>query len=533
MVKPWFKQPLSFLDLALACLIICLITWHPFYLHQQINLFELGLYLPGIQAVLDGQIPYKDFFYLRAPLDLYVPALLMKMFGINAAVLCAYFYAGTVITLCVAALIAWEIIPTRLLFYSLIPVLVTRTFPRVVFTYWGGMRYAWGLLAVWCMIRFLKVKHRGWLLASALLTVIAGLTSIEIGVSLAIALSAVLILADRRGMTAYWLIVFAVLLPFNYFFATHGAWGDYMNSQMVVVKEMTKTFPQTEVVPSSVAQVLHALVIPTDKNFRQMTPVYAYIFFIAYLIWRWRKSKIDVMDLAAIALAVYGFMVYVTGFRNLWANVFEMSLQPQKIILFYLLARIIDYSRQRWRQAAGIALALIVISSLVYSIDRANKRFLFFRKDPLKGQSTQALEISRLKGFVVPKQQAEDILQLRSFVDTHVLAGEPMLMYPEMGAMHFILERPWVGKFPTATLAWFSRDWFDQWMKSLGDHPPRYAVRLKQMPDYFDKCHFKVEANRRYFKETMDFIEKHYDKVLETGSYWIMELKSEYQKAGL
>ena len=161
-------------------------------MRQELNLFEWGLYLPGIDAVSQGQVPFRDFFHLRGPFELYVPALFMKIFGFRADVLAAYFYFGTVLTILVAVLIAYELIQQRFLLYSFVLILVTRTFPRVVFTCWGGMRYAWGLLAVWCLIRFFKSHRLGWLVAGGCLSAIGLLTSIEIGVIVWIAFMAVM-----------------------------------------------------------------------------------------------------------------------------------------------------------------------------------------------------------------------------------------------------------------------------------------------------------------------------------------------------
>ena len=119
----------------------------------------------------------------------------------------------------------------------------------------------------------------------------------------------------------------------------------------------------------------------------------------------------DWVDKGAAALAVYGLVVYVTGFRSLWAAVFEMSLQPQKIILFYLLSRLAEYLILRRQKMAYAVIAAVILSSLVYSVSRFNKRFLFFRKDPWKGQVRQRMALPRLKGMVIPQTQADDITQ--------------------------------------------------------------------------------------------------------------------------
>src|SRR5271170_3708058 len=77
------------LDLLLLSVFAVFITFNPYFLNREIDIFELGLYLPGINALFHGAVPYRDFFHLRGPLDLYIPALLMKMTKPHIAVLCA------------------------------------------------------------------------------------------------------------------------------------------------------------------------------------------------------------------------------------------------------------------------------------------------------------------------------------------------------------------------------------------------------------------------------------------------------------
>src|SRR3990167_7967176 len=119
------------IDLFFLAAFAIFITLQPYFLYGELNYFELGIYLPNINALLDGQIPYRDFFHLRGPLELYVPAFFMHIFGENAAVLAAYFYVGTVVTLLIGIWIAKDLYRTRLVLYLMVPVFVGRTFPRV------------------------------------------------------------------------------------------------------------------------------------------------------------------------------------------------------------------------------------------------------------------------------------------------------------------------------------------------------------------------------------------------------------------
>src|SRR5262245_45403024 len=97
-------------DVLILGVFVILVTIFPYYLTGEINIFETGLYLPGINAILHGQVPYRDFFHLRGAFELYLPALVMKIFGENFAVLATYFYVGTVLTILVCVLIGREIL---------------------------------------------------------------------------------------------------------------------------------------------------------------------------------------------------------------------------------------------------------------------------------------------------------------------------------------------------------------------------------------------------------------------------------------
>jgi len=165
-IKVKLNAPPNYWDVFILTIFTALITWHPHFAHGKINIFEVGLYLPGIQAILNGEIPYRDFFHLRGPFELYMPAILMNIFGVHLKVLFSYFYFGNVLCLMLCVLIAKEILKTRFILYLMTFILIGRTFPRVVFTFWGGMRYAFGLLAIWFVIKFFKGNKLRWMLCA-------------------------------------------------------------------------------------------------------------------------------------------------------------------------------------------------------------------------------------------------------------------------------------------------------------------------------------------------------------------------------
>jgi hypothetical protein len=523
-------------DILLLSLLVLLLLWQPFYLHQELNLFEWGFYLPGIEAVSNGQVPYRDFMHLRGPFELYVPALFMKVFGFRADVLATYFYFGTVLTVLVAVFIAYELIRQRVLLYSFVLIIVTRTFPRVVFTAWGGMRYAWGLLALWCLIRFLKGNRPGWLLAAGCLAATAALTSIEIGAIVLFAFMALMVLSSEHRRSS-WVFLFGfllIMLPYGIYLLSQNAFGPYVQAQWVVVTHMQKVFLQTEWVPDTVPRILHAVFSPQDKSFYQMTPMYCYTFFFLLYFWRMFNKKITALDQAALVVAVYGLISFLAGFRNLWFAEYEMSLQPDKIILFYMLGQFIAQQRlARFKWVGTALLAAVIISSMIYCVGRFETRYYKSswvcqligkgekKQELINGSPVTLIDLPRIRHMSIPVWQAKDLEQLKAFVDEHVPAHEAVWMYSELGSLHFILDRPWVGRFPMVPLSWMDESWFADYETTLESNPPRHAIVYKVFPDYFHTSYFRVPANRIKHERLMQFLYNHYEIEGQTPSYFI------------
>jgi hypothetical protein len=259
-------------------------------------------------------------------------------------------------------------------------------------------------------------------------------------------------------------------------------------------------------------------------------------FFINY-IWRLSNKKATAVDHAALAVAVYGLLSFFTGFRNLWGSEYEMSLQPEKIVLFYLLGRSIEWAQvklARYKWVGPVLLAAVIISSVIYSVGRFKTRYyrsswvcqLIERKaggkgELINGSPVTSIDLPRIKHMVIPVWQATDLKQLKEFLDGHLPAHEKVLIYPETGALYFILDRPWVGRFPVVTLSWMDEGWFADFERTLERDPPRYAIVNKEKEFYFDTPYFLVPANRIKHERMMRFLYDHYEIEAQTPSYFI------------
>ncbi len=537
-----FKKPTP-VDWLIAAVFIALITFQPYFLHGKINLFELGIYLPNIDAIFNGKIPYRDFFYLRGPFELYMPAFLMMLWGKSLIVLETYFYLGNVLALVMCAWIAKELYAKRIFFYLLVPVLVARAFPRVVFMYWGGMRYVLGLAVVLCLVKFVRTRRAAWSFAAGILGALSLMTSVEIGVCAVFAAACVFSLSyfsppaiDRRilrkGIWNFCVGLGLVVGAFGvYMLQTHSL-VPFLESVYAVVFKSHPTFATqlTSTSPRTLPQFLGAM-MPWDKNFKYLTPMYLYLFVAVYLVMKWYGRKLDAVDLGITAVTGYGFILYLAAFRIIEGGQFETALQVEKILLFLLSERVYSYlgslspaaRNMLQRRAAGAFLGVLIVSSVGYSLQRYSHRFPLFHlagalfsgkgidaAKPMKDEPSRALTIARAKGIVVPLEQAEELEAVTDFFRDKTISSDVVFTYPDLGIYSFLIERPYLGRFPVAFFTWMNDAWHRELMEQLKGPKPRYAILTREPNKDFADVYFTSGHNREYYQEVVDFIKMAY-----------------------
>ena len=547
------------IDAFILSIFVILVTLFPFFIHGSINLFEVGIYLPGIQSVLNGDVPYRDVFHLRGPFELYIPAFLMKMFGVHIQWLYLYFYIGTVLCLIFGVLIAKELFATRLMLYLFVPVFVARTFPRVVFTYWGGMRYAFGLLTIWLILKFFKKEKIVWMFLAGLTTSLGLFTSVEMGiypvmgVVVAFFVSAIFKIYDIKQLIKAFLAYSAgmlfVIVPTTFYLIAQHAFIPYLDSIIAIITKMQKVFDPhlVSIYPSNFKEALIAMTNPVHTNFKHMTPSYLYIAILIYLIIRIKDKKLTKTDVFIFCLGIYGFIMYNTGFRGIWAAQFEMALQPEKILLFFffevlllelLKRKDIGPNGAKIKVCFNTFMWVLILSSIGYAMQRYNHRFWVFRYVsakisgkkmekliPALDKEMRPLTFDRASGIIVPNKQADELEAVSDFVKTNVGANETIFTYPELGTYNFLFDRPFLGRFPIATFSWFDQKWHEELMGNLKSHSAKYAIVEKEISNYWAAVYLVPEPNKQKYQEVIDFIQANYTVVKETPKSFIYKLR--------
>jgi hypothetical protein len=261
-----------------------------------------------------------------------------------------------------------------------------------------------------------------------------------------------------------------------------------------------------------------------------------------------------------ITLGIYGFIMYNTGFRGIWAAQFEMALQPEKILLFFLLEVFLFaaiakkkalgptlhgnpsmkwYSQEKWKlYLCNTFLFVLLFSSVGYSIQRYNHRFFAFKfvrnkiagKDtaqlrPLAKEDARTANIERAQGILLPVQQANELEQVAAFVQDHVREDEVLFTYPELGTYNFFVNRRFFGKFPIATFSWFNDRWHQEYLNDLRAQRPKYIIVQKEIPQYWKDVYLALEPNRQKYKDVMDIIHSNYSVTAQSPLSYIYALK--------
>jgi len=515
------------LDFILLAALAAFVTLQPYFKHGMINFYETGIYLPQINEFLHGKALYKDIFVLRGPLEIIMPAFMMKFFGMHAGVLNAYFYFGTALTLFIYALFALRLFKTRGFVYLFTMVLIARTFPWSCFNVWGGIRFGLGILGVLLAVNFLRNKKSIQLLFSGMLTSFAFWTSFELGVFSFISIMTALFLCgyveikDIRVVFRYILIYIAgniiASFPFILYLFLNNAFFFYLDTVYVVLTKTSKVFNPALCfeTPMNLKEFVVAL-YPLNHNFKYTLPFLFYAAVFAYLLRISAKRKFDVSDISISAIAVYGILLYISTFRNVEGPQYRMTLQPLLLVMFFYLERFYAWNQDLKQSMHGLKKALIIfilfiipVYALSFSVSKYSKRFFIFkdikeivlrnkRVDiPYTNPDPTPVETNRAKGIIVPGPQAREIDGIVEYITVHAGKRDAVFTFPDLGTYNFLTDRPSVGKFYCAELSFMDPQWFEGMFVELKNTKPRFIICAKEftrlkpfMPDigkYLDR----------------------------------------------
>lgn len=541
----------SRLDFLFLVLIVSLVTLQPYFKHGAINFYETGQYFPQINEVFHGRVLYRDMFVMRGPLEMLMPAFLMKLFGKHISLLSAYFYFGTVLTLIIYAICSLRLFSTRLFSYLFTLVLTARTFTRVCFAIWGGIRFGFGILAILLAINFLRRKKTIWLILAGMATSLGFLTSVEIGVFSFISIFVMfcfLVYCEKninealKHMLIYLMGTFVVCVPFILYLFFHNAFIYYISTLKIVIFRMTDVFNASLVfsTPADFKDFLLAF-SPWNHNFKYTLPFFFYFFIGIYLFRKIITKKITVPDISILLIFIYGVFLYKGAFRDIEGPQYRMALQPLLLIMFFYLERIyihIKKIRPRFslkKILVWFFIFLVPFYSVGFSLYKYNKRFFIFKElkslivyrrhidIPYTDPEPLAIKSERAKGVIVPGHQVRDIDAVVSYITSNTEKREIVFTYPDLGTYNFLFDRPPLGRFYTAEFSFMHPQWFEELISDLESKKPRFIVTTN---DFSRLEQFRPTVGT-YLDQIHEYLAKNYKTVESYTRVKILELRED------
>ncbi len=538
------------LDFVLLAALVIFVTLQPYFMHGMINFYETGIYLPQINEFLHGKALYRDVFVLRGPLEIVIPALLMKLFGVHVGALNAYFYFGTVLTLFIYALFALRLYKTRGFVYLFAMVLIARTFPWSCFNVWGGIRFGLGIFGVLLAVNFLRNKKSAQLLFSGILTSFAFWTSFELGAFSFISIITALLLCgyaeikDMRVVFRYVLIYIAgniiASLPFILYLFLNNAFFFYLDAVYVVLTKTSKVFNPAFCfeTPMNLKEFIMAL-YPLSHNFKYTLPFLFYVAVCAYLLRRFAKRKFDISDISISAVSIYGILLYISTFRNVEGPQYRMTLQPLLLVMFFYLERFYIWNKGLKQSMRGLKKVFVIfilfaipVYVLGFSVSKYSKRFFIFKEIkevvlhnkradiPYANPDPTPIKSNRAMGIIVPGSQAREVDGVVEYIATHTENSDAVFTFPDLGSYNFLTDRPSAGKFYCAELSFMDSQWFEDMFRELKNTKPKFIICAKEftrlkpfMPDigkYLDRMteFLREDYNIRKSFETVNIFER-------------------------
>ncbi|HEY3345983.1 MAG TPA: hypothetical protein VGK71_00015 [Nitrospirota bacterium] len=577
---------LTFIDYIVVPIIVFLLLFdrYEFATGLLCHLDE-GYHLGAINDLLNGKIPYRDTLSAYGPINDWLPAIAMRLFGETLETLRVWFLATSIISVVIACLLAKRLLKTRFFYYLSTLMLMVETFHPFMSSRWGGIRMGSGLLVLLFSVLSCQDKRneKKWLFLSGITTAFALLNSIDVGVCAAFAMAvsiSALKFVDSPGpaqpvlprLGVYAAGLGSVLLPFVIYFWAVGALGDYLcftfiefpsNRMLLVNSNLPPILPTR-----FTSGMFHDWFFGADL--KTFLPFFVYSGLVLFIFTQIVNKKSRIRDLFPLALlAAYGIPIYLTAYRDTCGPQFATTIAPAIITgMIFLESRYIAlvdaFTAKPGRPvpaipAAAFSLALIIVGFyyMYYSTNRtfgSVKKFAKFECYRLVNRDSEGHRydtkvtyrisaLNRLKKFgkpfninttltpfrtgrsgniMLPAGQAKDIRYVVNYLRSQTRPGEPIFVFPDMAAYYFLADRPNVTYFPLTVSAYISDRCSNMLLDQVREHRPRYIIYDKRVSTSAMSINKRDEE---LFPDLVEFIFKNYEVESSHGTTLILRRK--------
>jgi len=526
-------------------------------LHGLVDYFESGKELACVNELFHGKVLYKEVYSPFGPLNTYLEALTMFLFGKSLVILRGYFYFGTITALMLGYFIGLSLCRYRFFASVIALLLIVETYNPFWATRWGGFRFAFGLLALFCIINFFRKGKGLWAFFAGMSAIIALFVSLDVGLFSFVAIGSGLCFymmfnfsQDKhlrlKGILFFIIGTLTALAPFLICFILRGSFVPYINTIVTTIQNYHSVWSAGGV--PLLKYVKSAKILTLQFKYVLVFVLYAY--FGIYLIYRIIKKRTSWKDYAIACLLTYGFLMLknkVGAERKLVDPHFQVALQPAIILSFVFIDdifnKIVTLIKRRLTSAGKIVklvlLIAVFLSVVVYfgfskkifykdfktwNLYQQHKSYLmplYTRAIRIPKEKTATLGITRAKGIVTFKEQAYEIENVTKYIISVTEEKEPIFTFPEHGIYNFLANRPCVSKFNIAGFAVLSPKWEQEILTDLKTKNPRYIIYDRSLSNLAKA----LKRNEEVLPRVTRYIRSNYTRETSFGETNILRRK--------
>jgi hypothetical protein len=463
--RRWPQLDVKFTDLlltrvGLTVLAVAALLYVFSGIKDNLNVHDEGAWVYEPTRILNGDVPYRDYWAKDAPGQSYALALLFKLFGTSLIVERIYARALHFILVLCAFLLASRLVPRKFaLVSSLLLALWIKTFdfssgypvvPAAVLS----------LAACLAIAEYLEKQRSRWLLAAGVLTGVATVFRHDIGAYTAVAASVTIVLSSRhhpfREWSVYCASVATVVVPVGVYFVVMVGMEELVTNLFeypLFIYSRYRSLPVLAPIPNvallySGEMRLATYGLATLERAQFYAPPAVFITG-AILLWfsRVKREEPAARRYLLILLLILGTL----GLNQVRSRWDVGHLFPAMLITVVLLPWLLHVASRRGRAVMAAACLGVVVLTASICVPRVISWIANY------GMQTAPLHLERAEGIHLLADEAEHLQKAVTFVQSHVRPEEKIYvgtathrrLYSTHIMFYFLTQRHSATKFHT------------------------------------------------------------------------------------
>ncbi len=540
MHEPKINNNYSFLHSLTPYVVFTIIVfaYNLIYLKYGFNATDEGYLLALGKRIADGESVYKDFYFLKTPLSIYIQALLIEVFGDNYTVLFSRFYWAFQMWLMVilASFLYRKLVRPWELFLLLVSSFTISTM-LLSFTWYSYDGVFFAAIAL-----LLFIYQRYYISGAILFLCFFAKQTYILFIPVLIVLIIIMTLFGTRDTRINLRNVFKLsigfvipLLVYILYLLLNNNFASFIeNIFLLPAKSSGKGFIFGIVQNNPSAVIVSLPVILTAINIlfapprkwllplMVLIPFSVYIFvtgpanfvfalaFLNYTVLivslikcRGEQPGADNKNNILAAIALFAIvMIYMSGFTYS-GIIFTFSASGIALPFMYIILK--KYINFNFRNLVALSVLLVIFGFGAYY-----KHNNVYRDKPRK-ELTEKFTSGKLKGIYSTPRNVRQITDILSTITQYSSEGDYIIIYPDFPILYYLADR----KNPTP-IAWYYRYEFNKEMlerafQSLDQNPPKVVF----VQEYAEADFARTGAKYQYrapskYAPMFDYIVKNY-----------------------